>query len=90
MGAMLRLRMISCGDTVAMLSGYVDEDLDPKVYDVIKKHLEGCDNCRAVFDSFTKTITIYRQLPEGVVLEEVHIRLTEYLKKEITSEEGNP
>ncbi len=90
MGGMLRLGMIACSDTVAMLSGYVDGDLDPKVCDIIKKHLEGCTNCRVVFDSFTKTITIYRQLPEEDVPEEIHIRLTEYLKREIAQEEGNP
>lgn len=87
MGVMLRLGMIACSDTVAMLSGYVDGELDPKICDVIKKHLEGCTNCRVVFDSFTKTITIYRQLPEEDVPEEIHIRLTEYLRKEIVPEE---
>ncbi|MDV2502565.1 MAG: anti-sigma factor [bacterium] len=87
MGVMLRLGMIACSDTVAMLSGYVDGELDPKICDVIKKHLEGCTNCRVVFDSFTKTVTIYRQLPEEDVPEEIHIRLTEYLRKEIVPEE---
>ena len=83
MGTLLRAGMIACSDTIAMLSGYVDGELDPSVCDVIKKHMKGCVNCRVVFDSFTKTITIYRQLPERDVPEEVHIRLTEYLRSEI-------
>lgn len=84
---MLRLGMIACSDTVAMLSGYLDGELDPKVCDVIKKHLEGCTKCRVVFDSFTKTVTIYRQLPDREVPEEICIRLAEHLRKEATSRE---
>lgn len=87
MGIMIRMGMIACSDTIAMLSGYVDGDLDPKICEVIKKHLDGCENCSVVFDSFTKTITIYRHLPEKDVPEETHIRLTEYLKKNLEADE---
>ncbi|MCK4578776.1 MAG: zf-HC2 domain-containing protein [Candidatus Marinimicrobia bacterium] len=48
------------------------EDLDAELCKEVQRHLEGCPDCRAQFDSIRKTVSIYRkahtdeQLPGNV------------------------
>lgn len=51
---------MNCEELLAMLSDYVDGDVDPGVCDDLRKHLEGCNPCQVVIDNIRKTITLYK------------------------------
>lgn len=62
----------SCGELLANLSSYIDGELSPELCSEIQHHLDGCVNCRVVYDTTTRTIYLYQhnpaepQLPAGV------------------------
>lgn len=61
-----------CTELLANLSGYIDGELDEQLCSQIKDHLAGCQNCRVVYDTTTRTIYMYQhnpaepEMPNGV------------------------
>lgn len=52
---------LTCQDLLASLSDYVDGSLGPELCQEIERHILGCENCRVVMDTTTKTLYLYRQ-----------------------------
>jgi RNA polymerase sigma-70 factor (ECF subfamily) len=51
---------MKCDDLLAMLSDYVDGEIDPAICDELQKHLAGCDPCQVVVDNLRQTITLFK------------------------------
>lgn len=71
-----------CRRLLGQLNDYVDGELADDLCAALETHLDGCDNCRVVLDSLTKTIALYRGLRELPVElpHDVEARLLERLK----------
>lgn len=51
---------LNCAEMLGNMSNYIDGELGEEVCQEIQRHLEGCENCRVVFDTTTRTIFLYR------------------------------
>ena len=51
---------MKCKDLLALLSDYVDGDLDRKTYEAFRAHLTHCGPCEVVVDNIRQTITLYK------------------------------
>lgn len=51
---------MKCDDLLALLSEYVDGQIDPSVCAELERHLAGCNPCQVVVDNLRRTITLYR------------------------------
>jgi anti-sigma factor RsiW len=50
-----------CRHLLNCLSEYVDGTLEELLCAELEQHMEGCEDCRVVVDTLSKTITLYRQ-----------------------------
>ncbi len=63
---------LSCQDLLGNLSNFIDGELTDDLCQELQRHMSGCENCRVVFDTMTRTIYLYHAgaqqtgLPEGV------------------------
>ena len=55
----------NCDSLLQSLSELLDGTLSDEMCAEIKQHLEGCENCRAVFNTTRRTIDLVRMPPEG-------------------------
>ncbi len=61
-----------CKSLLGNLSDYIDGALDENLCQELQRHMEGCENCRVVYDTLTRTIYLYQtsaretELPDGV------------------------
>ncbi|MDQ7052258.1 MAG: hypothetical protein Q9P14_05000 [candidate division KSB1 bacterium] len=69
-----------CPEILEQICAELKENIDSPICQDLKKHLEGCPECRAYVDSLKKTVYLYRHLPEQTVPEEVQDRLYKVLK----------
>jgi anti-sigma factor RsiW len=56
-----------CRRLLGQLNEYVDGELAEDLCAALETHLEGCEDCRVVLDSLTRTIALYRGLREQPV-----------------------
>lgn len=54
-----------CQVLLGNLSAFIDGDLEERVCEDLRQHIAGCDNCRVVFDTMTRTIYLYRVSEQG-------------------------
>ena len=70
----------SCHHLLGSLSEYVDDDLRAELCAEIERHLAGCENCRVVVDTLSKTVYLYHATAqEAEVPSQVRGRLFETL-----------
>jgi anti-sigma factor (TIGR02949 family) len=50
----------SCKQLLGNLSDYIDGDLSDELCAELQRHMAGCENCRVVFDTLTKTVYLYQ------------------------------
>jgi anti-sigma factor (TIGR02949 family) len=61
----------ACKDLLGNLSDFIDGELPDEVCQKLRAHMDGCDNCRVVYDTLNRTIYLYRveaqetSLPQG-------------------------
>jgi anti-sigma factor (TIGR02949 family) len=61
-----------CKTLLGNLSDFIDGELDDEMCQELQRHMEGCENCRVVLDTMTRTIYLYQaseaetKLPEDV------------------------
>jgi len=61
-----------CQELLGNLSNYIDGELDEILCQELQDHIAGCENCRIVYDTTTRTIYLYKNsakennLPTGV------------------------
>lgn len=58
----------NCTDLLGNLSSYIDGDLSAEMCEEFQKHLDGCENCRVVVDTTTRTIYLYQHNPADETL----------------------
>lgn len=51
-----------CQELLGQLNEYVDGELAAELCRDLEEHMAGCADCRVVFDTLAKTITLYHQL----------------------------
>ncbi|MBI5961052.1 MAG: zf-HC2 domain-containing protein [Chloroflexi bacterium] len=72
----------SCRRYLGSLSDYADGALTDELCAEIEAHMEGCENCRVVVNTLTKTILLYRQSPAPDMPDAVKERLYKVLHLE--------
>jgi len=56
-----------CQELLGQLNAYVDGELAAELCHDLELHLADCADCRVVFDTLAKTITLYHTLDETPV-----------------------
>jgi len=70
----------TCKDLLGNLSDYIDGELSDDLCQELQRHMAGCENCRVVFDTMTKTVYLYQtNAQETEVPADVRGRLFEKL-----------
>ena len=54
--------IVRCQELLGQLNAYVDGDLAAELCHDLELHLADCPDCRVVFDTLAKTITLYHTL----------------------------
>ena len=52
--------MSDCKDLLGGISDYLDGSASEALCEEIRRHMEGCANCRVVVDSTRRTISLYK------------------------------
>ena len=72
---------LECRDLLGNLSEFIDGGLDDETCEKLRSHMSGCENCRLVFDTTTRTIYLYQTVANETALpEDVRGRLFNTLK----------
>ena len=71
-----------CQHLLDQLSDYVDGELEQAMCEEIERHLAGCQNCRIVVDTLSKTVRLYRTHGQDPVPGDVQERLFKVLNLE--------
>lgn len=50
----------TCKGLLGNLSEYIDGELSEDLCQELQRHMVGCENCRVVFDTMTKTVYLYQ------------------------------
>lgn len=58
---MKHVHTLECKDLLGNLSEFIDGELDDEMCAQLKRHMAGCENCRVVYDTTTRTIYLYQQ-----------------------------
>ncbi len=69
----------NCRRYLGSLSDYIDGILSEELCHELEAHIETCENCRIVVNTFAKTISLYRQIPEPEMPHAVKERLYKVL-----------
>jgi anti-sigma factor (TIGR02949 family) len=51
---------LSCKDLLGNISDLIDGELGDEVCQELQRHMEGCENCRVVYDTLTRTVYLYQ------------------------------
>lgn len=65
----------SCRRVYRFICENLDQNMDSPRCKTIKKHLDGCPECRTYLDSLKKTVVLYRMMPTPAVPDQVHRKL---------------
>lgn len=57
---MKHVHNVQCKDLLGHLSEFIDGELDDEMCAELKRHMDGCENCRVVYDTTTRTIYLYQ------------------------------
>ena len=80
---MLWRKMMKCREVVDLLSDYIEGNLSDTEIAAIRKHLEGCANCKTFFDSLKTTVRLTKRIEPEEVPSDVVDRLQSFLKQRI-------
>jgi len=58
---------LSCQEVVELVTGYVEQTLDPETHSLFEEHLNFCDGCEAYVDQMRATIEVVGRLGEADV-----------------------
>ncbi|MGH9192611.1 MAG: anti-sigma factor family protein [Acidimicrobiales bacterium] len=54
---------LPCRVVVELVSGYLDQDLDPDSHRRVVAHLAGCDGCEQYVDQIRQVVRLLRRAP---------------------------
>ncbi len=72
----------ACRRYLGSLSEYADGTLSDELCQELEAHMAACENCRIVVNTFTKTVSLYRQIPAPEMPSAVKERLYKVLRLE--------
>jgi anti-sigma factor (TIGR02949 family) len=58
----------NCHDILASLTDYLDGNLPENLCAELESHMRGCENCRVVVDTTSKTIYLYHTTARDVTV----------------------
>lgn len=59
---------LECKQLLGNLSDFIDGELDEGMCHELQRHMAGCENCRVVFDTMSRTIYLYQVSADEVEL----------------------
>ena len=59
---------LMCADLLGNISNFIDGELDDALCQDLQRHIAGCENCRVVFDTTTRTIYLYQASAQATEL----------------------
>jgi predicted anti-sigma-YlaC factor YlaD len=72
---------MDCKRMLEEMNLYLDGALEQELCTQLETHLKGCEQCRVVFDTTKKTITLYRDQAEMEIPDEIRLRLHQVLRE---------
>ncbi|MDD3726403.1 MAG: zf-HC2 domain-containing protein [Candidatus Ratteibacteria bacterium] len=54
-------RHFTCEDIFRLLSGYIDNELDTLMREIVEEHIKECERCLSLLHTIEKTIAISRE-----------------------------
>ncbi len=70
-----------CREVFALLSEYLDGEIDPAVCTGFEEHMDDCPPCQAFLESLRRTVDLTRSLPDQELPEELKQELIEAYRK---------
>jgi hypothetical protein len=67
--------MLRCSEVAKYVCENLDEQLNSRKCQAIKKHLQTCRKCSAQLDSLKKTVSLYRNCPTPILTTKDHEKL---------------
>jgi predicted anti-sigma-YlaC factor YlaD len=64
-----------CRKMLGDLSAYLDGGASEELCAEIELHMASCEDCRIVVDTLSKTVLLYRDLPQPTLPDEARARL---------------
>ena len=71
---------MKCSDVFLHICENLDQGLKSPQCSRIKKHLDGCPDCKAYLSSLKKTVGLYRTMPTPKVTASAHNKLFKSIK----------
>jgi len=53
---------MKCQKAISLLTEYFDDELSQKISSAVKEHLNQCEECKAKYREFKKTLKILKRL----------------------------
>jgi len=78
------MAVLRCKDLFTHIGDYVDGEIAPALKADIDQHLSGCQLCRAVVESYKKTINLLRKASTMEPDQEMVKRVQKYLSSRLT------
>ena len=75
--------MLTCKQFLQELNEYLEDMLDPKLKEELRKHVNECPNCWVICDTTQKTLKVYKGMQPMEVPTEVESRLMAALQKKM-------
>ena len=75
---------MTCKEVIRQVSEFLDGELEPELAEVLRRHLEHCDDCRIIVDTTRKTIEIYCNAEPLPLPEPIRGRLMRVLEAKFT------
>ncbi len=72
---------MQCKDVYRFICDNLDQPIDSPECMAIRRHVEGCGDCKAYLESLKQTISLYRTIPDTGVPPAVHRRLMGALQR---------
>ena len=82
--------MKGCEELLSGLSEYLDGTASEELCEELRRHMEGCENCRVVLDTTRRTIDLYRGDELVPLPESFHARLHDTLRRAWERKRGKP
>jgi len=79
---------MDCREIFEGLSDFIDEEMAEETCREIRKHLEGCENCRVVVNTLKRTVSLYHSIPLEEMPGDVRLRLHKTIAMEKGQEES--
>jgi anti-sigma factor (TIGR02949 family) len=75
--------LLTCKQFLQELNDYLEDMLDPKLREELRKHVNECPNCWVVCDTTQKTLRIYKGMDAQPVPHEMQERLLEAIRRKM-------